>query len=60
METQGILRRDNLAARLTTVAEVIVELVHVAEHEVLLSIREMTDATEPALKSYIIMAADHH
>lgn len=51
METQGILRRDNLAARLTTVAEVIVELVHVAEHEVLLSIREMTDATEPALKS---------
>ena len=51
METQGILRRDNLAARLTTVAEVIVELVHVAEYEVLLSIREVTDATEPALKS---------
>ena len=36
MEEQGVLRGGNLATGLTTVAIVIVDLVHVAEHEVLL------------------------
>ena len=36
MEEQGVLRGGNLATGLTTVAKVIVDLVHVAEHEVLL------------------------